>query len=150
MNKTSPDLNIRYAKGLGDVVACFLHSKPIGWLTHAITGNDKPCTICSNRRTALNVLVPFDLWKLFFNTEKDYLKDLSKSYKEAGHKVDLNLEKNILTTSKAIVVPTDEEKEKKETISAADKRIEDYRLISTSDSKQENLLIRLQIYKLKD
>jgi len=150
MNKISPDLNIRYAKGLGDVVACFLHSKPIGWLTHAITGNDKPCSICSNRRKALNVLVPFDLWKLFFDTGEDYLKALSKAYQEAGHEVNLNLEKEVLTTTKSTIKTVNEPKEIKETISAADKRIEDYRLISTSDSKQENLLIRLQIYKLKE
>ena len=37
----SPDLKCRYAVGFGDLIACFLHSKIIGWFTHKITGKNK-------------------------------------------------------------------------------------------------------------
>ena len=62
----NPTLKIRYAKGLGDFIACILHSKPIGWFTHFLTGTKEPCSACSQRAMAFNILFPIPFWKLFF------------------------------------------------------------------------------------
>jgi hypothetical protein len=99
----SPDLKFRYAKGLGDIVACSLHSKPIGWLTHFITGNDKPCTTCSIRRNAMNVLFPFPFWRIFFKNQSDLLQNLAAEYRAIGYNVEINQDSNKLLLSKATV-----------------------------------------------
>lgn len=51
-NDKNPILKIRYARGLGDFIACILHSKAIGWLTHIITKKEKPCQSCKYARVA--------------------------------------------------------------------------------------------------
>jgi hypothetical protein len=82
----NPSLKCRYAKGLGDLVACILHG-PLSWLTFAITKKRIPCTKCSMRAEALNTLVPIPFWRLFFDNIEELLKDLSKEMTEAGYKV---------------------------------------------------------------
>jgi hypothetical protein len=82
----APDLKFRYSIGFGDLIACFLHSKPIGWLTHLISGKDKPCTICNQRRQAWNIILPIKFWKLFFKDESDLLETLAAEYRAQGYK----------------------------------------------------------------
>jgi hypothetical protein len=100
----SPDLKYRYAIGLGDLVACFLHSKPIGWLTHLISGKDQPCTICSQRRQALNILFPLNFWKLFFKSKIDLLEHLAAEYRAQGYKTKINEETGKISVSKFMSV----------------------------------------------
>lgn len=99
----SPDLKFKYVKGLGDFVACILHSKPIGWLTKFITGKDKPCMQCNRRREALNILVPFRMWKWFFKDEDDLLSNLAAEYRASDYKVSIDYEKKTLSFSKAYI-----------------------------------------------
>jgi hypothetical protein len=42
---------------LGDLVAKVLHWGPIGWVVHKVTGLDKPCDKCEERRKKLNELL---------------------------------------------------------------------------------------------
>jgi hypothetical protein len=100
-SKNSPDLKFKYAAGLGDIVACFLHCRLVGWLTHFITGKDKPCSTCSERRHALNVIMPIPFWKIFFKNKKDLLEQLSAEYRGMGYDVEVNLETNKISVSKA-------------------------------------------------
>jgi hypothetical protein len=95
MSKT-PDLKFKYANGLGDLVACSLHSKALSWLTKLITGEDKPCTKCSMRRHALNILFPIQYWKLFFKDEKEVLENLAAEYRALGYEVSIDEKQNRL------------------------------------------------------
>jgi hypothetical protein len=99
----TPDLKFKYVNGLGDLVACILHSKLFGWLIYLITGKDKPCTTCSMRRSALNVLLHIPLWRFFFKNEKDLLENLGAEYRALGYKVEINEKNNKLSVSKATV-----------------------------------------------
>ena len=97
----SPDLKFKYAVGVGDFVACVLHSKAIGWLTKLLTGSKTPCANCSERRYALNVLFPIKIWRLFFKTHDDLLQNLAAEYRTLGYTVEINLETRKLTLSKS-------------------------------------------------
>lgn len=74
--KKHPKLYFRYAEGLGDLIACVLHSKLVGWLTKALTGKDRPCTTCSKRILAYNYICPIPVWKLFFPNKKGFQEKL--------------------------------------------------------------------------
>jgi hypothetical protein len=84
MNKKYPDLNVRYAVGVGDLIASFLHSKILSWLVVLITGKDNICMSCSKRRHALNDIIPIKFWKFWFNNEIEYLENLTNFYKSCG------------------------------------------------------------------
>jgi hypothetical protein len=86
----SPDLKCKYATGFGDLIACVLHSKAIGWLTYLITKKNKPCNACSMRRNAWNILFPIKFWKLFFKNEDELLKSLSADYRAQGYDVKID------------------------------------------------------------
>ena len=98
-----PDLKFKYVNGLGDLVAAILHSKALGWLTKLITGKDKPCEICSMRRHALNILVHFPLWKLFFDNRTELIESLAAEYRALGYDVDINYETGKIDLSKATI-----------------------------------------------
>lgn len=66
MNK-NPYLQYRHAEGLGDIVACTLHSRLISPITYFLTGKKEMCVSCDKRRQALNFLFPIKIWKLFFS-----------------------------------------------------------------------------------
>jgi hypothetical protein len=100
MNHNYPDLNIRYAGGLGDIIASILHSKPLGWIVKSITKQDKPCNSCSQRRYALNFLVPIKIWKLFFKNEDAYLENLKDFYIKCGFNATLDYENKVLSATK--------------------------------------------------
>jgi hypothetical protein len=90
MKKISPDLKFKYVNGFGDFVAAVLHCKAFGWLTKIITGQDTPCQSCSLRRQALNILIPFPLWKAFFKEKKDLLEYLAAEYRGMGLEVEID------------------------------------------------------------
>lgn len=92
MNKTAPDLKFKYVNGFGDFVAAILHCKAFGWFTKLVTGKDRPCETCSMRRQALNILIPFPLWKMFFKTKGELLEHLGAEYRALGFKVEINYE----------------------------------------------------------
>jgi hypothetical protein len=96
----SPDLKFRYAIGLGDLFACILHSKVLGWLTYLITGSDKPCAICNQRRQAWNILFPIKFWRLFFKNQSDLLEHLAAEYRAQGYKTNVNFETGKISVSK--------------------------------------------------
>lgn len=100
----SPDLKIRYANGLGDIVACFLHSKVMHSITVLITGNEKPCMACSARRNALNILFPIPFWKLFFDSKNELLETLAADYRASGYKVSIDEKIGKLSVTKAVSV----------------------------------------------
>ena len=79
MNK-DPYLQYRHCEGLGDIIACTLHSKPLSPITKVLTGKDAMCHACDKRRKILNLLFPLNIWKMFFKNEEQKLKDLEKYF----------------------------------------------------------------------
>jgi hypothetical protein len=130
---TNPKLKLKYVTGLGDLIACFLHSKCIGWFTKILTGKSEPCEICSQRSKALNLLVPMKIWKLFFKNEKEFLNSLSNEYTIYSQ----NKKENIA---------------KKETqqpqVPSVNINLKGYTFISSSDTNIGEYLIRLQTFKI--
>jgi hypothetical protein len=147
--KQDPSLKFKYSKGLGDIVACFLHSKAIGWLTKIITKKDKPCNQCNKRREALNILFPFPFWKFFFKNEKEYLICIANDYKNAGFSVDIDFDRSVVSGSKLEIVEDKKIKKEKIEINPKNDGIENYKLVSSSDNNQGDLIVRLQIFKRK-
>jgi hypothetical protein len=147
MNNKEVDLKFRYAQGLGDLVACFLHSKPVSWLTKLITGSDKPCTQCSIRRQALNTLVPIPFWKLFFEDKKEALLSITEDYRNNGYEVNLDIDKLFISASKFDKpdqpIPIIQEPEKP--INPND--LSGYRLLNSGINRYDNILIKTEVYK---
>jgi hypothetical protein len=133
----NPNLKLKYSKGLGDVMASFLHSTLIGWLTHLITGKKEPCQTCSERINALNVLFPIPVWKLFFKNPSQLLTQLSKDLTNAGYEVKLSDDGYTLNSFKQEDV--NPQKIKKET--------NQKKLISTNNLKLDGFLIKTEVYK---
>lgn len=150
-----PRLKFRYSKGLGDILACFLHSKPISWLTVIITGKKKPCTKCWIRANALNVLCPIPLWKFYFKNEEDLLDTFIKDMEAYGfyaEKEDGNVSFMKATIPKNSENIEFDDQSIEETINIdnqKDKILKDYILLTSGDSFVENLLIRTEVYKKK-
>ena len=154
MEIKTPDLKLRYSKGLGDVVACFLHSKPIGWITFFITGKKKPCSKCSKKREALNTIFPFALWRLFFKNTDELLESLKKDYEAIGYNANIDKKSQTISTSKFTGDEIDKKlKENSLNIipenTIKENNIKDYIKISSSDSYSGDLLIKIEIYKKK-
>lgn len=85
--KIDPILKLRYAKGLGDIVKCFLHSRYFGPITKFLTKKDHTCTECSIRANAMNIIFPIPMWKLFFEDEKKMYDTFEKDLLEYGYKI---------------------------------------------------------------
>ena len=47
-------------KGLGDLIAHILHTGFIGKIVFWVTGKDKPCDNCEERRKKFNEMVSFE------------------------------------------------------------------------------------------
>ena len=135
----NPKLKLKYSEGLGDVIACFLHSKCFGWLTKLITGQDKPCKTCSDRIYAFNVLVPIPVWKVFFKTKKDFIENLQTELSLYFNSININketkTEKPIISEPRIIKKPKIEN------------HYDDYTLLSSSDEVLGEYLVRVQTYK---
>lgn len=50
---------IERPKGLGDSIVNLLHTGTIGKIVHTLTGKDKPCGGCQERRKLLNKMVKY-------------------------------------------------------------------------------------------
>jgi hypothetical protein len=142
----NPSLKCRYAKGLGDLVACILHG-PLSWLTFAITKKRIPCSKCSLRAEALNTLVPIPFWKLFYDSIDELLKDLSQEMVSAGYKVSLTEDGKGISSSKFSETLPPLQSSHMPNIPSSD--IEDYNLISSGDNIMGDFIVRVQIFKRK-
>jgi hypothetical protein len=161
MNHNSPDLNIRYAVGVGDLIASILHSKALSWIVKLITKNNKPCSNCSKRRYALNVLFPIAFWKLFFKDENLYLENLKDFYITCGFNASVNYDNRYVSVSKFDQVPIYPKNETStqsnseiitesviEPIIKTDKNEkEGYIFLSTNEVNLGDHLIKTQFYK---
>lgn len=134
----NPKLRLRNAEGLGDIVACFLHSRVMGRITHFITGKDKPCQTCSQRAYALNVLFPIKVWRLRFKDRESFIEALKQEYKEYNLKETATIKNPETEEASAINI----EKPKIESIIG-------YNLVSNSDESLGDYLVRVQIFKKK-
>jgi hypothetical protein len=136
-----PSLKLRYAKGLGDIVAAILHSKALNWLTKLITGQDRPCNRCSARAHALNVLFPIPVWKLFFKYPEDMIDSLERDYKKDPTFVVNKTQDGLgLNASKSII----------DVIQTPPNHADDNMLLlSTSETTSGEFVIRIQIFKHK-
>lgn len=135
----NPKLKLKYSEGLGDVIACFLHSKYLSWLTKLITGKDKPCKTCSDRIYAFNVLAPIPVWKIFFKTKKDFVEKLQTELSLYFN--DINVKEKTETVKPLISKPRVIQKPKIEN------HYGDYTLLSSSDEALGEYLVRVQTYK---
>lgn len=138
MNNIS-DLNLRYAKGLGDIIACILHSKIFGWLTHLITGKKEPCKVCSIRRNALNVIFPIPVWRLFFKNENELTQSLASDLKKNNYEVNVETKNGSISSIKSIVKHEEKPEIKKD--------LNTYMPVSSNETKSGDLLIRVQVFK---
>jgi hypothetical protein len=161
--RKDPYLKLRYARGGGDLVACILHSKPVGWLTYLITGKKEPCKQCSQRRNALNIVFPIQFWKLFFKDQKALVQSLSKELIDYGYRVSVSADgKNISSTKiqlSGVDTPISNFDKKPETPATIPVNttktfnkpnvLDNYTIISTNDVKSGDFLIKTVILKKK-
>lgn len=153
-NKKDPLLKIRYAYGLGDIIACILHSKFIGPITHSITGQKTPCQACQTRRQALNVLFPISFRSFFFKNEKEQEESFIKEARDYGYEIGEN-ENNSCSENKEEIkyeepVINNFNELEPETLSNFKNKHSDYTLIRTVETDQDDLKIVLSVYKKID
>lgn len=149
-----PSLKLRYARGVGDIIACFLHSKPLGWLTKLITGKDKPCQMCSIRQQALNTLFPIPVWKLFFNSAGEATQSYTQEYIDAGHQAQSIKMDGIFQTISTQSSPVADNKPfpqstEKYNPTIVNSKLDGYNLVSINESEHDHVLIRMHVYKRK-
>lgn len=135
----NPNLKCRYSKGLGDLIACMLHSKLFSWLTFLLTGKKEPCNTCSNRINALNILFPIPFWKFYFKNAKELISSLSSDLIKAGYRVEISDDGYTLNSFKQEQIKTNNKIEKQN---------KEKKLISTNNVELDGYLIRTEIYKL--
>lgn len=149
MNK-DPYLYFKYNKGLGDFVASVLHSRFLGWLTKLITKKDKPCSICSKRAEALNILFPIPFWKLFFKNSLDMTESLKNDLLAAGYHAEISPDYKNISSMK---VEATQDIQTNEFIpfipETTDPKLANYIFLSSNDQEIDHILIRTQIYKSK-
>jgi hypothetical protein len=153
MNSKTPDLKLRYAIGLGDIIACTLHSRTFSWLTRLITGKDKPCGECSVRRNAWNLLFPIKVWKLFYNSKLEFIHDLAADFRGHGYKVTIHEESETISLSKFDKVEDnsdisiEHEKMKKEIENQIKDNIKNYHLMDEKYQQANDMIIKTQYFK---
>ena len=156
MSLEDPRFKIRYAEGLGDFIACILHSKILSRLTEWITGKKVPCRACSQRAQALNILFPIPFWRLFFKTVQEARTHKVVSIKQFNERCT-----NCNPTTHTDFAEEQEEQEEYDdypvtskesnfSIPALDEKTNSlYSLISSNESEFGNYLIRTQIFSKK-
>jgi hypothetical protein len=135
----NPYLQYRHCEGLGDIVACTLHSRLLSPITKIVTGKSEMCLSCDSRRRYLNFVFPISIWKLFFKNYDEKTQDLQKYFvvnddeieiiEDDVHESTQNLN-DILTGN---VVFTDSK--------------EGYLIINNSEIEIENFVYKTIIYK---
>jgi hypothetical protein len=149
-NPKDPRLKCRYAKGLGDLVACILHSTLLGWFTKLITGKDKPCNVCSQRADALNILVPIPFWKLFYKTPIDFSKALAADLEASGYSVAVSEDFMHIQAAKSEPISRPTQIIKNLTFASnhgPEKPPDGYKYVSSSDKQIDHVIIRTTIFK---
>lgn len=141
-----PSLKCRYAKGLGDLIACILHG-PLSHITYFITKKRIPCAKCSMRADALNMLIPIPFWKLYFKNIDELLKSLSKEMQDAGYQVAFTDDGKGIRSSKFSQKQSPTLPKTLPTIPTGN--LSDYNLISSGDNMMGDFIIRIQIFKRK-
>lgn len=149
-NKKDPLLKLRYAYGLGDIIACILHSRLIGPLTHFITGQETPCQTCQTRRQALNILLPISLRIFFFKTKEEQKQAFIKDATDYGYEI--GEDENSCSQNKEEIkyeepVIKNFNELEPETLSDFKNEHFDYTLIRTVETEQDDLKIVLNVYK---
>jgi hypothetical protein len=145
-----PNLKIKYSRGLGDLVACFLHSKLIGWITKIITKKTEPCQQCAVRVNALNIIFPIPFWRLFFKNTEDLLKSLKKELEDFGYTVNFTNDKlglNSFKSEENVELKNEEEIKKTDDVDISDTN--NYKFLSSGDTMLGDFLIKTEIYKRK-
>jgi hypothetical protein len=147
----NPNLKIRYAKGLGDLIACMLHSKLIGWFTHFLTGQNQPCSTCSQRAMALNILFPIPFWKLFFKNIEEMQQSFIEDLKNNGYEVIENKNDKEMTLVQNKVDPLKKIELEKELNKQLEKQISDIKiskqLINSSKTEIGDYIVQVNIFK---
>jgi hypothetical protein len=149
---------IRYAQGIGDVCAAILHSKLIGPITYLVTGKLEPCNTCQNRRTALNLLLPVPIWKIFFKSEDAYNEKLNKEFEKFQNNIKPKFIEDPIVSVDSLTETEKETSIVKETVdiiedkkeiteSVVDDYYKDYFLMAENRTEHETLLIVNKIYK---
>jgi hypothetical protein len=156
----NPFLKCRYARGLGDIIGCTLHSKFLSWLPLLLTGQKEQCQACSQRSQALNVLFPIPIWRLFFKNQKELNLSLKKDFEDLGYEVTYNPENNALSANiqkenriennqylNHNEVP-DEHKKVDFSKTIKNNNGQEYKLVNSNNTEFENYFIKTEIYKL--
>jgi hypothetical protein len=156
----NPFLKCRYARGLGDIIGCILHSKFLSWLPLFLTGQKDQCQACSQRSQALNVIFPIPVWRLFFKDYTELNLSLKKDFEDLGYEVNYDLEKNALSAqlqeekreenNQYLNHKEVPEEHKKVDFSKTIKNNngQEYRLVNSNNTEFENYFIKTEIYKL--
>jgi hypothetical protein len=138
MNK-NPYLQYRHSEGLGDFIACTLHSKFILPVTKLITGSEEICFSCDKRRQALNYIFPIPFWKVFFENYDKKLQDLQKYF---------NLKEEEEEPKNDIVIQSHEEI-KEIVMEEVNVSIPEYKILSESSTEIDDYIFKIIIYKKK-
>jgi hypothetical protein len=153
-NKKDPLLKIRYAHGLGDIIACILHSKPIAPITYFVTGQKTPCQACQTRRQALNIIFPISLRRFFFKNEEEQKQAFIVDAKDYGYEIGEN--ENTCSSENKEEIKYEEpiinnfNELEPETLSNFKKEYSDYTLLKTVETDHDDLKIVLNVYKKID
>lgn len=129
----SPFFSFKHIRGLGDAIFYILHGPPLRWLTYGLLRIKEPCSQCSKRAIALNLLFPIPFWKLFFKSRQEMMDDLSKTLQTESFKVNISQE----SKSSLVKTPLKTQPEKEN----------NFILIGSSENHIGDLLIKTQIYK---
>jgi hypothetical protein len=146
---SDPLLRYKYAEGLGDVIACTLHSKYIQPITTFLTKSKKMCMSCQTRRQALNVLFPIKLWRFFFQSMEKRLESLDEEFLKIKMQWQLNTSDGKVTPMKYSDIYNHLSNRNKEPI-PEQKQLEempDYIVVGKSDTGIGDFLIRNIIFK---
>jgi hypothetical protein len=146
-NKKDPYLKFIYSRGLGDVIACILHSKLFGWLTKLITGKSKPCSTCSKRVDALNILVPIPFWKLFFKNAESMIQALETELKDFGYETSITEDGLGVSSFKSDEIELKNSENTNNIDYNKNDYIKNYSLINSGENILGDFLIKTEIYK---
>lgn len=148
MNK-DPLLRYRYADGLGDIIACTLHSKYIQPITSFITKKENMCMSCQNRRTALNILFPIKLWRFYYKNLDEKLKSLDSEFAKMKLQWQLNTSDGKTTPMEYSDIYKYYQRKNNDSI-PEQKQLEsmpDYIIVSKSDTCVGDFVIRNIVFK---
>jgi len=146
-NKKDPYLKFRYSRGVGDVIACILHSKFFGWLTKIITGKSKPCSTCSKRADALNILFPIPFWKLFFKNAESMIQALETDLKDFGYETSITEDGLGVSSFKSDEIELKNSENTNNIDYNENDYIKNYSLINSGENILGDFLIKTEIYK---